>query len=133
MKNFLTTVQAFLFCFVLALTICVIGNGCARPSAQRAAFGATTAVVTSVDALMGGWGQYVLGERLRIRGLTDPVDRQKQAHALVVKEVKVAQAYADYLVNANTVVSAFGDTNNVPAFEGPALAALTAVIAQSKL
>ena len=91
-----------LIVIAFALTIA----GCAGKSTSRVAITATESAVSTADAAISAWGDYVVAERRRITVLkqTDPGAALEAGHNLLTKEGKVSIAYYQYQEAAKAAI-----------------------------
>jgi hypothetical protein len=115
--------------FCIGLVSCQ--TGC-QNSTQRTAFNTTASAVTTVDAAMTGWGQYVVAERARIKALP-ATDQQAASVLLSNKEGRVKAAYDKYVEAMTAALSLAAAGSSGTLSTADAAAALISVIATEKL
>lgn len=118
----------FVLCLALLLGALCVAPGCASRSAENVAFNATASGITTADAAISAWADYVVAERRRIETLkaTDPGAALEAGNRLLVNEGKVSSAYYTYQDAARAAVLAganASDGNQSPAARIAAAAA----------
>lgn len=118
--------------FVSAMAVA----GCAHDSPQRTSYKAAASVITTVEQAMTGWGKYVVDERVRIKAIGDQSTRLAEAGKLAGKEVRVRNAYDNYLSAVTSVLAQAASSTNGAVSIGvnpDAESALIALIASEQL
>lgn len=130
MKQLASIITAAFLLFGFVAPVTVVSTGCATTK-SRQAYKSADATITTVDAAMKGWSDYVVAERRRIASLPS-ADRLEPNAALLRKEGKVATAYGRYqdaVRVAQTAVNAAIQSNGtLPADVTAAAASLLEVL-----
>lgn len=130
MKQLASIIAAAFLLFGFVAPVAVTLTGCAATKSQQA-YKSADATITTVDAAMKGWADYVVAERRRIASLPS-VDRLEPNAALLRKEGNVATAYGRYqdaVRVAQTAVNAAIQSNGtLPADVTAAAASLLEVL-----
>lgn len=130
------TYPKILLGLALLLGITLAAPGCATRSTESIAYNATASAITTADAAISAWGDYVVAERSRIEKLkaTDPGAAIEANRNLLNKEGQVSSAYYQYQDAARAAVligaSASNSTNSPAARIAAAAAPLIALVTQ---
>lgn len=125
-----------LLCLAFALGALCVAPGCASRSPENVAYNATASAITTADAAISAWSDYVVAERRRIKALkaTDPGAALEAGNRLLVNEGRVSSAYYQYQDAAKAAVligaSASNSTNSPAARIAAAAAPLIALVTQ---